>query len=507
VPTRSYHWILAAVVLVGGFVAGYAMSGGALPKNGQTVSQSAGGETAESASSVPSANASSEASSPAASSQEAAADVVHRFPLTAADVKETMETAAVAVTEDGAVHVAWASRVEPDKWQLFFTSSADRGETFATPRVIATSDVHRVTSKSRGQTITREVRMMPRLVSRGSELLLGWVEAVDGNTAVQYFVARSGDGGQTFSQPVVASRSEGARPTYTSLAVGADGRIAASWLDNRRKTQLPAAAVSTPDGQFESDSLAHVPESGKGVCPCCPTNVTFGPDGSLYLAFRNQQDGFRDMWISRLPAGATEFEPPKPVVEPTWQFDGCPHDGPSLAVQNDRLTIAWMDARSGQPRVYLGQGTAALDGFQNQEVDPAAIYSQGHPALAAAGETLLLAWDEGVGSPAGERSAASDAAEAAAPAGHDHSGAQGSTAETSRAIRFAQFSADGKRLGQPQAVAPAAGVFQSRPSVVGHPSGDIYVGWVELGSQGKSIAIARLKREPFPTSVAQDSSR
>jgi len=492
-------WLLTIVVLAGGFLVGYAMSrGGAEP-----VKSTEGTGSATS-------SARSEQSRERANRDEhheaGTAAVVHRFPLTAADVKENMETATIAVTDDGAVHVAWASRVEPEKWQVFLASATDLGESFGAPRVVAESAVHRVTSQSRGKTITREVRMMPRLVSRGSELLLGWVEAVDENSAVKYFIARSADGGKTFAPPVVASTSDGARPTYTSLAASADGRLAASWLDNRRKVQLPAAAVSGADGKFNGDAIAYAPDSGKGVCPCCPTSVTFGDDGTLYLAFRNQQDGFRDMWIARLRPGGSEFDAPKPVVSPTWMFDGCPHDGPSLAVQKGQLQIAWMDAHSGQPRVYLAHGDSSIEQLEKQEVDPAAAYSQGHPALASSGGTLYLAWDEGSGAAVKSEATVAASAEATSRDGHGH-GTAPAAGETSRAVRLATFSRDGHRLSDPQPVAPVSGTFQSRPSVAVHSSGEVYVGWVELSSQGKSIAVARLKRAPATKAMAQDGSR
>ena len=498
--TNRYFWIVAIILLAGGFIAGYAMSRGSSAPTQQA-------DIGLQSSFSPAAK-SLTAQSQSTEGSTGIAAVVHRFPLSAADVKEGMESAAVAVTDNGAVHVAWASRVSDDQWQVFLTSSTDRGETFDVPRVVAASDVHRVTSQSRGKTISREVRMMPRLVSRGNELLLSWVEAVEDNTAVKYFVARSIDGGKTFAAPIVASLTDGARPTYTALAVSGDGRIAASWLDNRNKVQLPAAAVSSSEGQFRRDELAYAPESGTGVCPCCPTNLAFGPDGSLYLAFRNQQNGFRDVWVSRQTPGQPGFEQPKPVVSPTWQFDGCPHDGPSLAVHDDRLHVAWMDARSGQPRVYLARGNLDVENFDSQEADSASAHSQGHPSLVSQNHTLHLTWDEGSGATVHSTEGKPAADEKQSHTAHSHADQpRGAPGESFRSIRYAAFSPDGKPLSEPIPVAPAAGSFQTRPSLAVHSSGEVYVGWVELSAEGKAIAIARLNREPSAPAMVQDGAR
>ena len=98
--------------------------------------------------------------------------------------------------------------------------------------------------------------------------------------------------------------------------------------------------------------MVYAGENNKGVCPCCATAVCFADDGTLYVAFRNIQGAYRDIAVARLCPGQLNFEGPFPVTPNSWKFNGCPHDGPSLAVVGDELHVVWMDAHSGPSRCY-----------------------------------------------------------------------------------------------------------------------------------------------------------
>jgi hypothetical protein len=258
---------------------------------------------------------------------------------------------------------------------------------------------------------------------------------------------------------------------------------------------LPAAAERRAENPLFSVEWNLYEFRDEGVCPCCPTSVALADDGSLLVAFRNEMNGYRDIWLARKEPG--EEPPPLPVAvtPPRWKFDGCPHDGPSLRVVNDRFYLAFMDASSGKPRVYLTEGGFDLKGETPVEVSPRSDATQGHPCLVADAEAgLHLVWDEGM----------SSASHSAAPTDHEgHEGHDGhehgdhehdaaSAGESARAIFYVQRSKEGE-LGTPRAVAPVKDAFQTRPAVAVSPAGDVYVAWTELSEEGRSIVVARLK--------------
>jgi hypothetical protein len=270
------------------------------------------------------------------------------------------------------------------------------------------------------------------------------------------------------------------------LTTGADGTVASSWLDNRESSQQPFAAIRRPgQADFEMEQAVHTGQQGRGVCPCCPTTTLVGPDGTTYVAFRNLQDGYRDIAIGVRRPGQSSFEGPFPVVPPTWQFAGCPHDGPSLALVGDRLCVTWMDAHTGLPRCYFGSANIADLKFTVRPLNPLEEGSQGNARLCAdtAGR-LHVVWEE-------NHSAAS------APA-HAH-GEPAPTAPgqaTERAIYYAFAPRADGDFGPAQAVLPKPNAVQTRPTLTVPRGGPVVVAWNELDESGKAIVVTRLTREP-----------
>src|SRR6185295_5473777 len=120
----------------------------------------------------------------------------------------------------------------------------------------------------------------------------------------------------------------------------------------------------------------------KGVCPCCDTDVLCDADGAAFVAYRDADAGYRDTVVCRAPAGKA-FEGPVPVSAAHWAFDGCPHDGPSLARTGRRLHVAWMDARDGRQRVHVASSPLDKLHFSERPLAPASPGEQAQPRLAA----------------------------------------------------------------------------------------------------------------------------
>jgi hypothetical protein len=123
------------------------------------------------------------------------------------------------------------------------------------------------------------------------------------------------------------------------------------------------------------------------------------------------------------------------VAADDWLFDGCPHAGPSLALDaQDRLHVAWWTGKPGGAGVYYARSSDAGTTFSAPV--PLGVADQSRPAhvqLAlqphgAAAPTLVAAWDDGTrqipqvvvrasadgGDSFGDAVAVSDAAQAAA---------------------------------------------------------------------------------------------
>ena len=152
-------------------------------------------------------------------------------------------------------------------------------------------------------------------------------------------------------------------------------------------------AKSTDGGKTFGPSLV----VDGNVCPCCRTSLAVGADGSVFVAWRKVYAGdVRDVVVATLAPGAAAFGAPVSVHQDGWVFPGCPHAGPSLAVDGaGKVHVAWYTGKDGRQGLWhavsadgartFGEPVALLTG---KWVPPSQV------ALAANGDRVWAAWDE-----------------------------------------------------------------------------------------------------------------
>ena len=259
------------------------------------------------------------------------------------------------------VAVAWGAS-GAGKADVFLAVSRDGGSTFGSPiQVNATAGEARL-----GGELPPRVALVRRQGSVVPEIVVLWTARAD-TTSIK--VARSRDGGKSFGAPVTL-QSPGAAGDRGWPAVALDNRanIHAVWLDHRGLASNRSRAPGHASHQHgaEHDGVAMAQKSGlyyasadtkasperqltNGVCYCCKTALAAGPNGTLYAAWRHVYPGnLRDMAFTVSRDGGRTFSPPSRVSEDGWSIDGCPDDGPAMAVDGrGDVHLAWPTAVNG----------------------------------------------------------------------------------------------------------------------------------------------------------------
>ena len=154
--------------------------------------------------------------------------------------------------------------------------------------------------------------------------------------------------------------------------------------------------ILTPDGQRVETVIA------SGVCFCCKTAVAVDPRGPVYAAWRHIFPGsMRDIAFARSTDGGRHFDPLVRVSEDKWELNGCPEDGPAMAVdQAGVIHIAWATlVNDGEPQKAVFYATSR-DGktFSPRARMPTAGITPGHPQLTITADGgAVVVWDEAVG--------------------------------------------------------------------------------------------------------------
>jgi hypothetical protein len=248
-------------------------------------------------------------------------------------------------------------------------------------------------------------------------------------------LAVSNDGGKTFRPATTVNDDAGGPPsshTFHDLVVAADGAVYVSWIDSRVRDLLRAArpqATSPVEGSHRSPGTGSHQKHGAGspddglpgpeirvarsadggrtfgasvvvaadACPCCRTSLAAGPDGALYLAWRQVFEGdVRDVVVARAEPGTLRFDAPVRVHEDGWVFPGCPHAGPSVAVDGTgAVHVGWYTGKEGRQGLWYA---VSRDGGRSFGEPRALVTGEWVPPsqvrLATAGGRVWAAWDD-----------------------------------------------------------------------------------------------------------------
>ena len=270
------------------------------------------------------------------------------------------------VAANGAFVAVAFSAATISSMDIFVATSTDGGATFG-----AAVQVNRVAGEARvsGEEPPR-IALVPR---RGAtpEIVIVWTAKA--GTTWKLLSARSLDAGRTFSAsaPVPGSEGDGSRG-WESVAVDATGRVSVLWLDHRdlvvadgahqhnaaAGNATPAAMVMPKGDPTERAALSQLmftslpgatgrtsrPTSARAtalsiarsVCYCCKTALAVSGD-AVYASWRHvYPSGERDIAFTMSTNGGRTFAAPLRVSNDHWKLDGCPDNGPAMAIDTAR---------------------------------------------------------------------------------------------------------------------------------------------------------------------------
>ena len=215
-------------------------------------------------------------------------------------------------------------------------------------------------------------------------------------SALRY--VRSADGGRTWSAPVtVTDDSTFGSHNFHALHVAADGTPYAAWLDGRAG-KSSAWVTHSPDGGRTWAPNRRV-ETGGESCPCCRTALASARDGTLYLAWRKVFPGnVRDVVVATSHDRGLTWGAPVRVHADGWVFEGCPHAGPSIAVdERGRLHAAWWTGKEGAAGVFYARSDDGGRSFGRPVAIDSSDFSRPAHVQLALGDSgrLAVVWDDG----------------------------------------------------------------------------------------------------------------
>jgi thiol-disulfide isomerase/thioredoxin len=189
-------------------------------------------------------------------------------------------------------------------------------------------------------------------IAADGALFVTWAErAGESPYAYHALVARSGDGGATWTAlgPLHRDRSA-TEHGFVSMTADGDG-VRAFWLDGRATaaggpTALRSARVGAAVGDEELVD--------DRVCDCCGTAAATGAAGAV-VAYRDRGgDELRDIALARHDGDGWRG---RAVHDDGWRIAGCPVNGSAIAARGPRFAVAWYTYADGTHRVRAALST------------------------------------------------------------------------------------------------------------------------------------------------------
>ncbi len=299
--------------------------------------------------------------------------------------------------------MAWGAS-QKGAGDIFVGVSRDGGQHFDAPvQVNATSGEARISGE-----IAPRVSLSSGVNANQPEIAVLWNAKQDG-TAIRF--ARSRDGGKTFgaAQTLQAGGAPGDRG-WGAMALDSKGAAHVIWLDHRGM----AAGGEHSGHKGEHDGVAMAQKSAlyyasvspsgvrerplfPGVCYCCKTAMAIAPNGSIYAAWRHVFAGnFRDIGFSASRDGGATFSPMTRVNQDGWSINGCPDDGPAMAVDAAGVVhLAWPTVADETGVILYATSRDGQSFSKPERVPTFGAPKASHPQIAVDGSgRVFVGWDE-----------------------------------------------------------------------------------------------------------------
>ena len=268
---------------------------------------------------------------------------------------------AIATDSTGNIYVVWAGvkklMGKRRQTHIYLSKSVDDGQTFQPPIQVNDSDGTAAVGWQLGPQIA---------VDANDRVYVSYGDFREHRPEI--YLTTSTDGGNTFSPstPVTNGKLK-IHEILHAMGVSGDGKIYISWLD---KSDVPESdhhahhaihvfvARSIDSGKHFDAPINLTAVQKNPVCECCRVSLVVDEAGNVFVAYRNNRNNIRDIYLSASRDEGENWSEPIRVGFGKWQVFRCPADAPVLAAdRNGRIHLAWMDARKGTNHVYYNSAS------------------------------------------------------------------------------------------------------------------------------------------------------
>jgi len=225
----------------------------------------------------------------------------------------------------------------------------------------------------------------PQTIAYGSDWFVNWADfpahAINEDLIITSYLKKSASGTYTYDVILNLQKLSGekikedfllntdgvkAEHGFVSIIPNNKKGFFITWLDGRNTVEKKL------DGHHKPMTIRFAEITNKGdiikeseldaaVCDCCQTSIANTGKGPIVVFRDRSAKEVRDIYSVRNINGL--WESPNPVHDDGWIINGCPVNGPKVAVNSKNLAIAWFTVSNGNPLVNISFSKNNGDSF------------------------------------------------------------------------------------------------------------------------------------------------
>ena len=214
------------------------------------------------------------------------------------------------------------------------------------------------------------------------------------------YCIKSDDGGQSFGNPVsVYDAPQGRVATLPSVAIDPENNPIISFIttDFSEQNARHEVTKSTDGGMsFPSPTIASSSASGNEVCECCPSSIGVASGNEMYLAFRNNDNNTRDIWVAKSSDGGASFPEAVDIDTSDWvAFVARKADLIFCSMETAFFSV-FFSGKNGSDIYFSSMNKNTMEaGFQFRfPTYNGQNSTQNFPSITGNSDTLGVAWQE-----------------------------------------------------------------------------------------------------------------
>jgi hypothetical protein len=215
----------------------------------------------------------------------------------------------------------------------------------------------------------------PQVIASGSDWFVNWADfpahAINQDLIITSHLKKSASGTYTYDVILNLQKLSGekirenfllntdgvkAEHGFVSIMANNEKGFFITWLDGRNtiekklegdhKPMTIRFAEITDKGDVIKES-----ELDASTCDCCQTSIAITNDGPIVVYRDRSEEEVRDIYIVKNINGT--WEKPNAVHNDEWIINGCPVNGPKVAVNSKNLAVSWFTVSNNHPLVNV----------------------------------------------------------------------------------------------------------------------------------------------------------